>query len=187
MGKHAPTTRRLGVYLGWKIRITGIDGKTVTGTLTGFDRHVNVILMDAEEHRTLKNKNKAGKVEEHSRTLGFVVIRGDCILSVECIEKPKKNSKKKDDLSKALPKLGMPLMGKGMPGMMGMMPKMGMPFPGMGKGMPGMMPGLMPGMMGMGKGGGKGMPMPPLPGGMNMNMMQNMMQMMGKGGGKGKM
>eukprot|EP00400_MALV-I_sp_L67-5_P000387 gene387-680_t len=116
MGKHAPTTRRLGCYLNWKIRITGTDGRTLTGTLVGFDKHVNIILLDAEEQRTIKSK-KAGKPTDHTRTVGFVVVRGDTVLSVECIDKPKK--KGKEDAK--VPKIPMPmLMGKGMPMMAGL-------------------------------------------------------------------
>lgn len=159
MGKKAPSTRRLGVYINWKVRITSTDGRLLTGTLIGFDKHQNCIVLDAEETRTVKNK-KLAKDQEYTRTIGFCVVRGDTILSVECIEKPKKGkAAKKEEPAKALPKLAMPFpgMGKGMPNMMAGMPKMPFPMPGGKGGMPAMPAGMMPPLPGMG-----GMPMPGL-------------------------
>ena len=96
MGKKAPSTRRLGVYINWKVRITSTDGRLLTGTLIGFDKHQNCIVLDAEETRTVKNK-KLGKDQDYTRTIGFCVVRGDTIMSVECIEKPKKGKAAKKE------------------------------------------------------------------------------------------
>ena len=54
----------------------------LVGTFLAFDRHMNVVMADAEEYRKLRVKSKVdGKgvvVEEKElkRTVGFILLRG---------------------------------------------------------------------------------------------------------------
>lgn len=191
MGKVARTRRRIGKFKGWRIKVSLHDGRTITGKNHASDRHMNIILDEADETRVIKRK---GEVETHTRNLGFVMIRGMSISHIDFAEKPVG----KVDKKKAEPKA------KVAPNLLGMMPKM--PMPGMmrpGMPMPGMMPGMMgakmpmPGMpplpgMGMPGMGGMpkmpGMPMMGMPGMMpGKGMMPGMPGMMGKGTpGKGQ-
>lgn len=49
-----------------------------------FDRHMNLVISDAEEYRTLKSKKGQGLTEEkhEKRTLGLIILRGDTIVSM---------------------------------------------------------------------------------------------------------
>ena len=49
-----------------------------------FDRHMNMVLGDAEEYRKIKNKKGSGLTEEklEKRTLGLIVLRGDSVVSL---------------------------------------------------------------------------------------------------------
>ena len=58
------------------------DSRMLVGTFLAFDRHMNVVMADAEEYRKLRVKSKVdGKgvvVEEKElkRTVGFILLRG---------------------------------------------------------------------------------------------------------------
>jgi hypothetical protein len=54
-----------------------------------FDRHMNMVLGETEEHRKIKSKKGQGISEEkeEKRTLGLVILRGDCVVSLS-IEGP---------------------------------------------------------------------------------------------------
>jgi small nuclear ribonucleoprotein B and B' len=49
-----------------------------------FDRHMNMVISDAEEYRIIKSKKGQGLVEEkqEKRTLGLIILRGDTIVSM---------------------------------------------------------------------------------------------------------
>ena len=49
-----------------------------------FDRHMNMVLGDAEEYRRIKSKKGQGLVEdrEEKRSLGLIILRGDSIVSM---------------------------------------------------------------------------------------------------------
>lgn len=49
-----------------------------------FDRHMNIVICDAEEYRTLKSKKGQGITEEkqEKRTLGLIILRGDTVVSM---------------------------------------------------------------------------------------------------------
>ena len=49
-----------------------------------FDRHMNIVLGDAEEFRKIKAKKGTGISEEkeEKRALGLIILRGDSVVSL---------------------------------------------------------------------------------------------------------
>lgn len=146
------------------MRITLHDGRCIIGTFLAFDKHLNLVLSEAEEFRTLKSNKSGGgssiieeKVEK--RSLGLVLIRGENVVSL-AVEGPPPPT----------------MTGKLTPGGPGIARGAGrgsIPPPSMGGGPP---PGSMPPMglggapihgigapSGMGAGGPGGIPPPPPP------------------------
>ncbi|KAL7536133.1 hypothetical protein ACHAXR_006935, partial [Thalassiosira sp. AJA248-18] len=161
-------------YIEHRLRIQLIDNRTIIGTFLAFDKHLNLVLVDTEEYRTL-NKNRAAILEERQekRSLGLIILRGENVVSMAVEGPPPPSVNKKaggvgsggpgmargvgrGSLPPPPPMGGMPppMMG-GAPmglgaapvhGVGGMAPPgMGMPPPPMGRGMP---------PPGMGRGGG---------------------------------
>ena len=58
------------------MRITVQDGRQLVGRFLAFDRHMNVVLGDAEEFRSIGNSSGKGTKEER-RVLGLVLLRGE--------------------------------------------------------------------------------------------------------------
>lgn len=56
------------------MRVQLQDNRLLIGTLMGYDKHMNLVLAECEELRTVKNK-------EHKRILGFVLLRGEQVVS----------------------------------------------------------------------------------------------------------
>ena len=54
-----------------KIALVLKDGRVLEGKLTGFDQYMNLVLDDTEE-----------RVEERSRRLGTVVLRGNNVVTI---------------------------------------------------------------------------------------------------------
>lgn len=59
------------------------DGRSIVGTFLAFDKHLNLVLSEAEEFRTLK-KGGSAVLEERTekRSLGLVLIRGENVVSL---------------------------------------------------------------------------------------------------------
>lgn len=68
--------------INYRLRLTLSDGRTLVGQMLAFDKHMNVVLADAEEWRTLKNRGKDGEVREQRRSLGLVILRGETLVSL---------------------------------------------------------------------------------------------------------
>lgn len=62
-----------------------------------FDRHMNMVLGDAEEFRKIKSKKGQGISEEkeEKRTLGLIILRGDSVVSLTIEGPPPPNDDEK--------------------------------------------------------------------------------------------
>eukprot|EP00442_Polarella_glacialis_P039107 CAMPEP_0115109338 /NCGR_PEP_ID=MMETSP0227-20121206/38620_1 /TAXON_ID=89957 /ORGANISM="Polarella glacialis, Strain CCMP 1383" /LENGTH=185 /DNA_ID=CAMNT_0002507965 /DNA_START=114 /DNA_END=671 /DNA_ORIENTATION=+ len=178
---------RMAQWLDYRVRVTISDARMLVGTFMAFDKYMNVVLADCEEFRKIKSKGRKDEEKEVKRTLGFVVLRGETIVSLMAEAPPPSGPKKADiqpgpgrgqvagrgmpaaPLSSAPAGLAGPVRGVGGPAAIQMQPKTGalglggappgMPpgFPSRPPGMPGMMP--PPGMPGMPPPGMPGMGM----------------------------
>jgi small nuclear ribonucleoprotein B and B' len=148
------------------LRVTLHDGRTILGTFLAFDKHLNLVLSEAEEFRTLR-KGGAALLEERTekRSLGLVLIRGENVVSLAVEGPPPPSSIGKSTGAgpgaaggmargrgsapvglpppPGAPPMGLgaaPMHGIGAPGMMPPPPPPppggGLPPPGMGRGMP---------------------------------------------------
>jgi small nuclear ribonucleoprotein B and B' len=87
--------------INWRLKVTINDGRTLTGQMLAFDRHMNLVLADCEEFRRVRPKKKPGEEtapeQEMKRTLGLVILRGETVVnfSVEgpppVVDEDKKN------------------------------------------------------------------------------------------------
>ena len=65
------------------MRITVLDGRQLVGRFLAFDRHMNIVLGDAEEFRRLPPKKGVPEADrEVRRPLGLVLIRGESVISL---------------------------------------------------------------------------------------------------------
>jgi small nuclear ribonucleoprotein B and B' len=154
------------------MRVTVSDGRQIIGRFMAFDRHLNLVLGDAEEYRLLPpKKGSGGAPEEARRVLGLVLLRGEEVISLTVEGPPPAEDRAARGAPVPGPGVGRPA-GRGMPVAAAAPPTApGAPPPGLGgaaRGVgapsPAMMaprpPGMPPGMM-----GGGGMPPPPMMGG----------------------
>ena len=60
------------------------DGRSIVGTFLAFDKHLNLVLSESEEFRTLKSKGGATMLVERTekRNLGLIIIRGENVVSL---------------------------------------------------------------------------------------------------------
>ena len=72
-------------YVEHRLRVTLQDGRVIIGTFLAFDKHLNLVLSDAEEFRTLRKKgDRSAVVEERQekRALGLIILRGENVVSL---------------------------------------------------------------------------------------------------------
>ena len=77
MGKNT----RMQQWINYRIRVTVDDARMFVGTFMAFDRHMNVVLADAEEFRRVKAKGQSTE-KEIKRSIGFLLVRGESIISI---------------------------------------------------------------------------------------------------------
>jgi small nuclear ribonucleoprotein B and B' len=96
---HQSRTSKLMAYVNWRMRITLSDTRQLVGTFLAFDRHMNLVLADTDEYRKVKAKksssaasaDKTGAAveeKEEKRTLGLVLLRGECVISLSAEAPP---------------------------------------------------------------------------------------------------
>ena len=87
-------------FINARVRVTIVDGRHIVGRFLAFDRHMNLVLADAEEFRRLKKKKTSDNTnddnnngEDVRRVLGFVLLRGEEVVSL-AVEGPPVRVKK---------------------------------------------------------------------------------------------
>mmetsp|Transcript_11332 Transcript_11332/g.10257 ORF Transcript_11332/g.10257 Transcript_11332/m.10257 type:complete len:188 (-) Transcript_11332:31-594(-) len=156
-------------YINYRMRYTLSDSRVLVGTFMAFDRHMNLVVSDAEEYRIIKTKKGQGLNEEkyEKRALGLIILRGDTIVSMTIEGPPPPDNDEKltpggPGIAKAAGR-GLPIapVGQAISG-----PPVGLagPIRGVGGPMPSMMvpPGGMPRPPGF-AGQPPGLPLPPPP------------------------
>jgi len=68
-------------WLNYRVRVTLHDTRVMVGTFMAFDRHMNLVLADCEEYRTIKPRGEELE-KEVKRMLGLVLLRGENIISI---------------------------------------------------------------------------------------------------------
>eukprot|EP00501_MAST-03F_sp_TOSAG23-6_P000528 GSMAST32.ASY1.ANO1.548.1 assembled CDS len=143
-------------YINYRMKITLRDSRELVGTFMAFDKNLNIVLGDCEERRQRRSGNN-DDVRVERRSLGMILLRGDCVVSLN-VEGPPPSTGRKKRVARVGTGIGVAAgRGKvisssgaappqGLRGPMaamapqGMMPR-GMPHPGMmGAPPPGMMP-----------------------------------------------
>eukprot|EP00298_Acanthocystis_sp_HF-20_P009266 c18204_g1_i2.p1 GENE.c18204_g1_i2~~c18204_g1_i2.p1 ORF type:complete len:238 (+),score=113.29 c18204_g1_i2:35-748(+) len=133
MSKH----NKIHQWLNYRMRVTIQDNRTIIGTFLAFDKHMNLVLADAEEFRVQYAKKKGGEDREERRALGLLVIRGECVISLSVDGPPPgdENGSSKSQLpSQAGPGMGRAA-GRGVPIPVNM-PAVGLAGPMRGVGAP---------------------------------------------------
>jgi len=74
-------------YLNWRVKITLSDTRYLVGTFMAFDKHMNIVLADTEEFRIITSKTSNGantkpEKREEKRVLGFILLRGENVISM---------------------------------------------------------------------------------------------------------
>ncbi|EFN54138.1 hypothetical protein CHLNCDRAFT_135527 [Chlorella variabilis] len=142
----ASKSGKLLALINYRMRVTVVDGRQIVGRFMAFDRHMNLVLGDAEEFRKLPpKKGVAEEDREQRRVLGLVILRGDEVVDLTIEGPPPADESRlaKGAAAPAGPGMGRAA-GRGMPAPPMMRPPMGGPPMGMPPGMP--PPGFRPGM-----------------------------------------
>jgi len=93
------------------MRVTLDDGRELVGKFLAFDKHMNLVLGNCEEWRKVKKKDA-----EEKRSLGLVLLRGECVVSLTVESPPAEKDKRKPSTSKGPAPQGRGLpAGRGMP------------------------------------------------------------------------
>ena len=128
-------TSKMLAYVNYGMRVTILDGRQIVGRFMAFDRHMNLVLADAEEFRKLPPKKGLSEEDRHTRrVLGFLLLRGEEVVSLT-VEGPPPQEDKRAQQAPAGPGSGRAA-GRGMPGGVPGMPPPGLAGPAHGVGGP---------------------------------------------------
>lgn len=95
---------KLADLINYRLRVSVVDGRSYTGQLLAFDKHMNLVLADTEEARVTKKlyqelaKNKVNgqvKVAEEKRFLGLIILRGEQVVDLTIQSGPTADIKKR--------------------------------------------------------------------------------------------
>ncbi|KAJ1959742.1 Small nuclear ribonucleoprotein-associated protein B [Dipsacomyces acuminosporus] len=105
--------------LNYRLRLTLADTRVMTGQMLAFDKHMNLVLSECEEFRTVKSKSASakGKTQQIKRTLGLVILRGENVISISVDGPPPASADLQNQLRSTLtsgPGIGRPA-GRGLP------------------------------------------------------------------------
>ena len=85
-------TSKMLAFINYRVRVTIVDGRQIVGRFLAFDRHMNLVLADSEEFRRLPSSSSSKKKikdddsnkggEDVRRVLGFVLLRGEEVISI---------------------------------------------------------------------------------------------------------
>lgn len=85
----------------WRIKVTMNDQRELVGEFMAYDRHLNLVISECDELRTVKDK-ASGTAKVEKRTLGFVVVRGEEVVSLTPLARPAQHdSRAKANAAKA--------------------------------------------------------------------------------------
>lgn len=70
------------------------DSRMLVGTFIAFDKHLNLVLSETEEHRIIKAKRPGEKDREIKRALGLVLLRGENIVAMSAEAPPAQAARK---------------------------------------------------------------------------------------------
>jgi small nuclear ribonucleoprotein B and B' len=59
-----------------------LEGRSIVGTFLAFDKHLNLVLSEAEEFRTIRKGSGVLEERVEKRSLGLVLIRGENVISL---------------------------------------------------------------------------------------------------------
>lgn len=95
-------------FINCRMKVMIQDGRWIIGTFMAFDKHMNLVVGDAEEFRSVVIKSKKEEREE-KRTLGLVLLRGETVvsLSLEGPPAPEARSRVVPTTTQGGPGLGM--------------------------------------------------------------------------------
>jgi len=89
----AGKSQKIVQFLNYRMRITSSDLRTIVGTFLAYDKHMNLVLGDAEEFRTIKAK-KGGSEREEKRALGLIILRGEGVVALSVEGPPPQQDKR---------------------------------------------------------------------------------------------
>lgn len=92
-------SQKISQFLNYRMKITLSDLRNIIGTFLAFDKHMNLVLGDAEEFRTLKAKKGVAEREE-KRPLGLIILRGENVVALS-VEGPPPNEDKRTKVAAA--------------------------------------------------------------------------------------
>lgn len=82
-------------WIDYRVRLTLQDSRMMVGNFLAFDKHMNIVLADADEYRIVKSK-KTGVSKQIKRTLGLLIVRGENIVSLTAQAPPSQTHKRTD-------------------------------------------------------------------------------------------